>query len=156
MKSWTQRTLLGLFGASLALGALTACGHRYEHHAWNATPEERARHRDRTVDRVAGKLDLDAQQKAKLALLMDKLQEQRLALVGATPDPKAQLRSLVAAEKFDRARAQALVAEKTAAINTRSPEVIAALGDFYDSLNPAQQAKVREFMERRRGWWHRS
>lgn len=156
MKSWTQRTLLGLFGASLALGALTACGHRYEQHAWNATAEERARHRDRMVDRVAGKLDLDAQQKAKLAVLADRLQEQRLAMVGATPDPKAQLRSLIAAEKFDRARALALVSEKTAAISIRSPEVIAALGDFYDSLNSTQQARVREFMERRRGWWHRS
>ncbi|HYF42666.1 MAG TPA: Spy/CpxP family protein refolding chaperone [Ramlibacter sp.] len=156
MKSWTQRTLLGLFGASLAMGALTACGHRYEHHAWNATPEERARHRDRMVDRVASKLELDAQQKAKLAVLADKLQEQRTALVGATPDPRTQLRSLVAAEKFDRARAQALVTEKTAAVTARSPELIAALGDFYDSLNPTQQARVREYMERRRGWWHRS
>jgi Spy/CpxP family protein refolding chaperone len=155
MKSWTQRTLLGLFGASLALGALTGCGHRHEHHAWNATPEERARHRDRMVDRVAGKLDLDPQQKARLTVLADKLQEQRTALVGLTPDPRAQLRSLVAAEKFDRARAQALISEKTAALNTRSPEVITALGDFYDSLNPTQQARVREFMERRRGWWQR-
>jgi hypothetical protein len=30
--------------------------------------------------------------------------------------------------------------------------VIAALGDFYDSLQPAQQQKVRDMMQRRRGW----
>ena len=30
--------------------------------------------------------------------------------------------------------------------------VVAALGDFYDSLNPAQQQKVREFLQKRRGW----
>jgi hypothetical protein len=49
------------------------------------------------------------------------------------------------------------VGEKMAAVNAKSPEVIAALGDFYDSLAPAQQAKVRDFMEHRggRGWWRR-
>ena len=40
MKPWIRRTLIGLFGASVALGALTACGHRYSHHGWNASPEE--------------------------------------------------------------------------------------------------------------------
>ena len=43
--------------------------------------------------------------------------------------------------------------QKTAALNAKSPEVIAAAGDFYDSLNPTQQQKVRDFMQRRHGWW---
>jgi hypothetical protein len=30
--------------------------------------------------------------------------------------------------------------------------VINALADFYDSLNPTQQAEVREMMQKRRGW----
>ena len=38
----------------------------------------------------------------------------------------------------------------------RDAEVIAAAGDFYDSLTPAQQTKVREFMQKRSGWWNRS
>ena len=155
MKPWIRRTLLGLFGASVALGALTACGHRYEHHGWNASPEEHARWRGKMLDRVASKLELNAEQKAKLAVAADKLHQQRTALRGAT-DPRAEVQKLVAGTKFDRSRAQALVAEKTAAVSAASPEVIAALGDFYDSLNPQQQAKVREFMERRRhGWWNR-
>lgn len=156
MKPWIRRTLLGLFGASVALGALTACGHRYAHHGWNASPEEHARWRGKMLDRVASKLELDAQQKAKLAVAADKLHQQRTALRGAT-DPRAEVQKLVAGDKFDRTRAQALVTEKTAAVTAASPEVIAALADFYDSLNPQQQAKVREFMERRHGhgWWHR-
>jgi Spy/CpxP family protein refolding chaperone len=154
MKPWIRRTLLGLFGASIALGALTACGHRYERHGWNASPEEHARWRGKVLERVASKLELNGEQKAKLAVAADKLHAQRTALRGAT-DPRAEVQKLVAGEKFDRARAQALVAEKTAAVTSMSPEVIAALADFYDSLNPQQQAKVREFMERRRGWWHR-
>ena len=64
------------------------------------------------------------------------------------------MEALVAGDKFDRARAQALVTEKAGAITSKSPEVIAAAGDFFDSLTPAQQAKVRDFMQHR-GMWKR-
>ena len=156
MKTWIRRTLLGLFGASVALGGLTACGHHRGHHGWaSLSPEQQAQHRDRIVQRVAGKLDLNEDQKRKLAVLADRLQQQRAALRGPS-DPRAEVLSLVAGEKFDRAKAQALVAEKTAAVSTGSPEVVAALGDFYDSLHPAQQAKVREFIQKRHArWYHR-
>lgn len=155
MKPWIRRTLIGLFGASVALGGLTACGHHGGRHAWNASPEEQARWQEKMVDRVARRLDLDAAQKQKLAVVATKVQEQRQALRGAG-DPRADLQQLVAGEKFDRTKAQALVGQKTAAVSAKSPEVIAALGDFYDSLRPEQQAKVREFMERRHGWWRRT
>lgn len=154
MRPWIKRTLFGLFGATVVLGGLTACGHRHEGRGWNATPEEQAKFRGKMVDRVAGKLDLDAAQKARLEVLAAKLHEQRLALMGAG-NPRADVQALVAGEKFDRTKAQALVSEKTAALNTKSPEVIAAMADFYDGLRPEQQAKVRDFMQRRHGWWHR-
>jgi periplasmic protein CpxP/Spy len=156
MKSWIRRSLLGLFGASVALGALTACGHRYEHHhGWGMSAEDQARFRDKMLERVASRLDLTEDQKKHLATLANKLHEQRTALRGASADPRAEVQKLVAGDKFDRARAQALVGEKTAAVTAKSPEVIAAAADFYDSLNPQQQAKVREFMQHRhRGWWH--
>ena len=44
---------------------------------------------------------------------------------------------------------------KTAAVQSKSPELIAAVGDFYDSLRPEQQQKVREFMQRGRHGWGR-
>ena len=90
-------------------------------------------------------------------MLADKLREQRAALVAGTPDPRAELQALVAGASFDRGRAKALVQSKTDALRSKSPEVIAAAADFYDSLKPEQQAKVRDFMSHgRRGWWHRS
>jgi protein CpxP len=116
---------------------------------------ERAEFRSKMMDRVAGKLELTADQKQRLGVLADKLQEQRAALVGKTTDPRAEVRALIAGEKFDRARAQSLVTEKTAALNSKSPEVIAAMADFFDSLTPAQQTKVREALQRRHGWWRR-
>lgn len=155
MKPWIRRTLLSLFGASVALGALTACGHHREHRGWNASPEEQARWQGKMVDRVARRLDLDEAQKQKLTVLAAKVQEQRKALRGAG-DPRADLQQLIAGDKFDRTKAQALIGEKTAAVSAKSPEVIAALGDFYDSLRPEQQGKVRDFLQRRHGWWHRT
>jgi len=152
MRPWIKRTLYGVFGATIVLGGLSACGHRHEG-GWRMSAEEQAKFRDKMVDRVSGKLDLDAAQKQKLGALADRLREQSAALRGNTADPRAAVQALVAGDKFDRARAQALVSEKTAAVNGKSPEVIAAAADFYDSLKPEQQAKVRGFMERRHGWW---
>lgn len=156
MRPWIKRTLFGLFGATVALGGLTACGHRYAHERFaDMSAEEQAQFRQRALDRVASRLDLNAEQKQRLDALATKLQQQRAALRGAT-DPRAEVGSLIAGEKFDRAKAQTLVSEKVAAVNAGSPEVIAAFGDFYDSLSTAQQAKVRDFLQRRHhGWWHR-
>ena len=156
MRSWIKRTLFGLFGATVALGGLAACGHRYGHERFaNMSAEERAEFRQRAVGRVADRLDLDAEQRKRLDALVAKVQQQRATLRGVT-DPRTEVRSLIAGEKFDRTKAQTLVTEKITAVNAGSPEVIAAFGDFYDSLSPAQQAKVRDFMDHRRhGWWRR-
>lgn len=153
MKSWIKRSLIGLFGASIVLGGLAACGHRMHHGGWraDATPEQAAEWRARMIERVASKLELDADQKAKLAVAGEKLHAQRLAVRGQA-DPRAEMRALIAGDKFDRTKAQSLVQQKTDALRAGSPEVIAALGDFYDSLNAAQQEKLRAFMDKGGGW----
>lgn len=158
MKPWIRRslkrTLFGLFGATLLVGGLTACGHRsHEHGMASMSAEDQARLRDRMVERVSSKLDLNADQKQRLVVLADRLQEQRKALVGTTTNPRADLQALVSGERFDRTRAQALVTEKTTALTAKSPEVISALGDFYDGLTPAQQGKVRDILQGRHSWW---
>lgn len=152
MRPWLKRTLFGLFGATIIFGGLTACGHRHEGR-WQMSAEESAKFRGKMIERVSSKLELNEDQKQRLGVLADKLKEQRTALTGKTTDPRAEVQALVAGDKFDRARAQAIVGEKTAALSAKSPEVIAAAADFYDSLNSMQQQKVREFMQRRHGWW---
>lgn len=62
--------------------------------------------------------------------------------------PRAEMQALIKGEKFDRAGAQALVDQKAGAMRAAAPDVITAMGDFYDSLKPEQQVKVRAFMER--------
>ncbi len=155
MQSWIKKTLIGLFGASILVGGLTACsgGHYHRHGPMDA--ERMSEVRGKVMARIGGKLDLNEAQKLKLATLADKLQAQRAAFVGQAGDPRAEAQALVAGEKFDRARAQALLDDKLRAVQAGGPEVLTAMADFYDSLNAEQQQKVRDFMQRRRGWMGR-
>jgi periplasmic protein CpxP/Spy len=155
MKTWIKRTLIGLFGASILVGGLAACGHR--HHGWGGTQlsaEDAAKWRERLLERAGKELQLDDTQKQRLGVVFDKLREQRAALVGSTASPRAELGALVSGERFDKARALALVDEKTLAMRSTSPQTIDALAAFYDGLKPEQQQKLRDFMNRRgRGGW---
>jgi len=152
MKPWIKRTLMGLFGASIMVGGLTACSSG-AHRQGQMSPEKMAEVRGKVVNRVSSKLDLNDAQKQKLNVLADKMEAQRTAVIGKTADPRTEVQAIVAGSKFDRARAQGLLEEKTRAVQTSSPEVINALADFYDSLNAEQQQKVRDLMQRRRGGW---
>ena len=154
-KHHIKRTLLGLLGITLLAGSLTACGHHHSEYGASMTAEEFAHKRDKVVNKVASRLDLNDAQKQKLAALGGVLHAQRQAMMGQSKDPRAELKALIATDKFDAARAQSLVNEKANAVQTRSPEVIAALAAFYDSLNPTQQQKVREYLDGRGHWLHR-
>ena len=149
MKHWIKRVLATALGATLVVGSLTACSST--RHA-NMTDADLASKQSKMLDYAGKKLDLNDAQKQRLTVLAEKLREQRTALMGKTTDPRADLQSLVAGATLDRAKAQAMVEEKTNALRGKSPEVIAAAADFFDSLNPTQQQQVRELMQRRRSW----
>jgi len=150
-----KRTLLGIFGATVLVGGLAACGNHESRFGSGMSAEQFAQKRDKVVDRAASKLDLNEDQKKRLSVLGDKMFEQRKALMGQTTDPRAEVKALIAGDKFDTAKAQALVTGKTTALQTGSPEVIAAFASFYDSLNATQQQKVRDLLESRGRWFQR-
>lgn len=146
----TKRILAALACATFLAGGLTACGTRGPG-GWS---EERASDmRVRMVERVSHRLNLTAEQKLKLDGVTDALKAQRTALRGDGAGPRAELKAIIAGPRFDRARAQALLDQKTAAVQGHAPKVLAALADFYDSLNPEQQQKVRERLDRHRAGW---
>jgi Spy/CpxP family protein refolding chaperone len=153
MRPWLKRTFIGLFGASVLVGGLAACSHGRHGGGFGAqmSEEDAAKFRTKMVERVGNELKLDDAQKQRLAALADKLREQRIALMAGPNDPRAEIQSLVAGTTFDRERAQGIVTAKTEALRGKSPEVIAAAAEFYDSLKPEQQQKVRDFMARRGG-----
>lgn len=149
MKTWIKRTLIAAVGVSVLLGGAAAFAHR--HGGWHTmSAADIALAKTRMVDRVADRMTLDAAQKAKLGVLADQLLAQRTALM-AGGDPRAAVQALVAGPAFDRAGAQALLEAKTETVRSGAPAVIAAFGDFYDSLQPEQQAQLRELMSRRHG-----
>ena len=153
MKTWIKRTMVAM-GAVLVVGGLSACaGGRHGGHIGEGRGEgDSAARQAKMVDYAGKKLDLNDTQKQRLNVLGDNLREQRASLMGASKDPRADVQALVAGDKLDRTKAQALVDDKMSAIKTKSPELIAAAADFYDSLNPAQQQQVRDLMNRKRGW----
>ena len=155
MKPWIKRTLIGLTATTVVLGGLTACGSRGDH-ARGWSDERITEVRGKAIDKISGKLDLNADQKAKLGALADQMIASRKAFRGESADPRADLKTLIAGDKFDRSKAQTLLDQKTQVMQGNGPKMLAAFGDFFDSLNPEQQKQVREKLERRgHGWWGR-
>lgn len=153
MKPWIKRSLIGLFGAGIVLGGVGACSHRYERHA--AFGHHDGQYTQKMIDRVSSELALDEAQRQHLVRLGEQLRAQRQALVGSTTDPRATLQTLVGAERFDRVRAQAIIDEKTGAIRAGAPALVDAAADFFDSLKPGQQQKLREHLQQRPRWFGR-
>jgi periplasmic protein CpxP/Spy len=153
MKSLIKKSGFALVCASALVFGAAGCSH-------HSGPRQMGEagttdFRTKMVDRVASRLDLNETQKQKFNVLATKMQEQRSSLMGSNQDPRTQAKAVIAGNTFDKAKAQALVDEKTLSIKNKSPETIAAAADFFDSLNPTQQQQVRDFMNRARGW-HRN
>ena len=90
----------------------------------------------------SAELGLNDAQKQKLSTFFDKLSEQHR---------HEKIQSLIEGTTFDRERAQALLNEKAARLQSNGPELITAAADLFDSLNIEQQQKVHELLERRHG-----
>ncbi len=154
MKPWIKRTLIGLMATTVVLGGLTACGARGDH-ARGWSDERITEVRGKAIEKISSKLDLNAEQKAKLGVLADQMIASRKALRGNS-DPRTELQALVAGDRFDRSKAQQLLDQKLQAAQGNGPQMLSAFGDFYDSLNPEQQQQVREKLAHRgHGWWGR-
>lgn len=151
MKPWIRRTLIGAVGASVLFGGFAAWAHQRHGGCWSGDAAER---RACMVDVASRRLDLDATQKAKLDALAQLLQAQRQLLVADPANPRAELQALIAGTSFDRTQAAALLQNKLATVQTRSPELINAVADFYDSLRPEQQSQLREALARGRHGRH--
>lgn len=152
MKTRTKRIVIALTSATLLLGGLTACGT----HGQRGWSEERVSEmRGKMIDRISDKLDLNAEQKLKLDAVASEMEAQRKAFRGDSANPRDDIKALIASDKFDRSKAQALLEQKTTAVQQQGPKVLTALADFYDSLTPPQQQQVRERLEKRHGGWGR-
>jgi protein CpxP len=133
----------------MGVGTLAACGHHYK------TPEERAEY---MVEKVADKLDLNDMQKEKLAAVKSEMMKLRKQFKGDQDNTPKQVLAIVSQPTLDRDALLNMINARTQAVSNNAPQIVAALGDFYDSLNPEQQAEVRELIEKgmkHHHWYHR-
>ena len=161
MTPWIKQSLVGLCGAALIAAAASVVadsdgGHRGEgahgcNAGWMHDDQARAEHRAKRVERISTEIGLNDEQKQKLSAFFEKLSEQRKAMMGDRKDRHEKIQSLIEGTSFDRERAQALLNEKAARLQSNGPELITAAADLFDSLNAEQQQKVRAFLERRHG-----
>jgi Spy/CpxP family protein refolding chaperone len=155
MNTWLRRTLVGAAAAAALAGSIAAFSQATQadshFHGGPPSPEDIASHQAHMLEHISKSLDLDAAQQVKLQALSAQLRSQHDKLMGTGTDPHERMKALIAGNTFDRAGAQALVDEKLAAIKANSPALIAAAGDFYDSLRADQQQKVRDFMAKHHG-----
>ncbi|MBW7931073.1 MAG: Spy/CpxP family protein refolding chaperone [Gammaproteobacteria bacterium] len=148
MKTGTRKILVVLTVATLLLGSLTACGTRGPSGWSEARATEMS---EKMVKRIGNKLDLNTEQKIRLDAVAAAMKAQRKAFRGDSENPRDDIRALIASDKFDRSKAQAMLEQKTTAVQQQGPKVLTALADFYDSLTPEQQQQVRARMDKRRG-----
>lgn len=130
------------------LGGVAACGH-------HRSPEERA---DYMVEKVTSKLELTDAQVVELEQLKDELLSVRKSWLEERETVHNQVDNLLSQSTLDQQQVLNLVRERTDSINQKAPQVVTALAGFYDSLDPDQQAmlreKVQEHKESHHHWRH--
>jgi Spy/CpxP family protein refolding chaperone len=144
MKRMTKFIVFGT-GAVLLAGSIAACSH-------HRTPEKRA---EWMTEKVSKELKLDDAQQARLKTLSDEMLSVRKQMRQEFGNDRNEVLSLLDQSKLDQAKLLGMVKEHTRTINEQAPKVVAALGDFYDSLSPEQQAEVRKFIQEHREHHHR-
>jgi len=143
-----NKFIIASISAIALVGGLAACGH---HHS----PEERANY---MMEKVTSKLELTSPQVDQLEQLKNELMNARQTMLAERNTAHQEINDLLSQPSLDQNRALELVEERTATINQKAPQVIAAFANFYDSLNPEQQTmlgdKMQEHKAHRHHWRH--
>lgn len=141
MKIRTRYIVAILSAVGIAV-AVAACGHQSRHHG----PGDYA---VRHIEKLGKELNLNEAQTARLNAVTETLRKNRESLRSKHDETRKAALALLDQPKLDRQRALGLVQQATRDINDRAPEMIAVMGEFYDSLTPPQQQKLREELKER-------
>jgi len=131
----------------ITLSVITAGGA----YAAKFAERDHSRKAEYAVSFISHKLDLDATQEQALSALKDQVLTAKDAMHEQMGTTRDDVKLLVGADSFDKAKALDMVSTKTATIDTVAPELIGALGNFLDSLDAEQKAEIISFMESHHG-----
>ncbi|MGS2717282.1 Spy/CpxP family protein refolding chaperone [Eionea flava] len=132
--------------ACVILGVFTIVGTAFAYGGKHGGAEKRI---DRMFEHVEKKLSLDSGQTDKLMAA----KQAAIAYSDAMREHKRAMRESVAAIVSGETMNQPLALDhftaKADVIRDQSPAMVAALADFYDSLNAEQQEEVRKVLEKK-------
>lgn len=131
-----SKTIIALVAITGLAAGLSACGHHYR-----ADPEQRAEH---MMQKISHELELNDAQLAQLSKLKTALLDARKQLHEQRKSEQDTLQSLLSQPTLDRDRLLSLAQEHLQKMQQQAPQIVTAAGDFYDSLKPEQQHKLRE------------
>ena len=132
----TKRTIIYITGIALITTSIAACN--------RGTPEERG---DRIVQKVSEELELTETQQTRLTEVKNEFIELRKTMRSNREQTKTDLQAMLKQPTLDRTKANSIVNQHIETIHSRSPVIIDAIGNFYDSLDDTQRAELREFIE---------
>ena len=132
----TKRTIIYITGIALITTSIVACN--------RGTPEERG---EKMVQKVTEELELTETQQARLTEVKNEFLETRKTMRSNREQTKTDIQAMLQQPTFDRNKANSIVNQHIETIHSRSPVIIDAIGDFYDSLDDTQRAELREFIE---------
>lgn len=141
-----KRSIKIITAIVLTLG-IAGCAGAYGKHQWG-NPEIKAKH---IISYVTEELDLDTDQRQKLVTLTNQMIQTRKILRNEMRPLHGDIMALISADTFDQNQAMEILTSKTTLMNQQAPDILAALGEFLDSLNSEQKTEVIEFMQHKRG-----
>ena len=132
----TKRTIIYMTGIALLTTSIVACN--------RGTPAERG---ERMVEKVTEELELTATQQDRLSEVKNEFLDMRKTMQSNREQTKTDIQALLKQPTLDRNKANSIVNQHIETIHSRSPAIIDAIGNFYDSLDDTQRAELREFIE---------
>ncbi len=142
-----KRSIIIAGGVLMTLG-LVACNHGMHY----GTAEERG---EWMVQKVTSELDLNQTQQVNLEAVKDEFLDMRKSMRNDREQTRGDLLAMLKQPTLDRDKANAIVAQYVEKVNIRSPAIVDAIGDFYDSLDDEQRAELSGFIEHKMEHHHR-
>ena len=135
-----KRTIVIITAGTLLIGGVAACKHKMH----SASAEERG---EWVVDKVSKELELNDSQRIKLVEVKDQFIAVRKSMRSDPEEARKEVLAMLKQPTMDREKVNAMVNQKIAMVSEKSPSIIDAIGNFYDSLDDSQRAELSEFIE---------
>jgi Spy/CpxP family protein refolding chaperone len=99
------------------------------------------------VEKISSELELTEPQVEKLEDVRDQMMNARKQMHQERKIAREDISNLLGPSSLDRDQSLAMINQRLDAIRDKAPQLVNALGDFYDSLTPEQRAELKERIE---------